>query len=124
MVSQDVFDKYVARAIDQIPEKYSRVHENVVFEVADVPSRQQRISAKLSPNVRLFGLFEGVRDMSRTSGISGILPAKITIFRHPMIDLYRDVDKLREQIHETVWHEVAHYFGLNHEAMHAIKNKK
>lgn len=124
MVSEDMFDELVAQAIDNIPEKYARVHENVVFEVSDEPSEEQRITLKLRPHDALFGLFEGVPDVGRSARISGQLPAKITIFRRPMLDMYPDKDSLQKQINQTVWHEVAHYFGLGHEAMHRIQNNK
>lgn len=121
-ITVDGFQHLVSVAIDSIPEKYSRIHENVVFEVAEEPTVQQRNALKLRPRDGLFGLFEGVPDAGRSSRISGTLPAKITIFMHPMVDMFQDEHSLALQIKQTVWHEVAHYFGLNHEAMHKIQN--
>ncbi len=122
LIDNPTFDSFVREAIDNIPEQYARVHENAVFEVADEPSLEQRKSAKLRPHDALFGLFEGVPDAGRSIRTSGLLPAKITIFRHPMIELYADESSLKKQVSQTVWHEVAHYFGLNHEAMHRIQH--
>jgi predicted Zn-dependent protease with MMP-like domain len=30
------------------------------------------------------------------------------------------IAELKAQIHKTVWHEVAHYFGLSHEDMEKL----
>lgn len=123
VISEEAFEKLVANAIDLIPEQYQRIHENVVFEIADMPTTEQRVRAKLRANDMLYGLFEGVPDADRSSRATTLLPAKITIFRHPMVDIHTDESSLQKQVTQTVWHEVAHYFGLNHDAMHRIQNK-
>ncbi len=50
-----------------------------------------------------------------------IPPDVITIFRYPMLHIYTDEADLRAHIYETLWHEVAHYFGLNHAQIHKAK---
>ena len=50
----------------------------------------------------------------RSSGYTGALPDKITIFRGPLERLYgSDPELLRERIRHVVWHEVAHHFGIS-----------
>lgn len=118
---KDRFQELVEQAIDAIPEEYSEVHSEVVFRVDDVPSESQRQRAGLGPRGALFGLFEGVPRPGRFSSQSGLLPAVITVFKYPMVHVFPDETQLKEQIYETVWHEVAHYFGLNHDAIYKAK---
>lgn len=122
LVSHDEFEALVKEAIDNIPEEYADVHENVVFKIEDMPTPQQRYMLNLHPRSALYGLFEGITRPQRSSQMSGLLPATITIFRFPMTHMFSEKDSLKKQIYETVWHEVAHYFGLNHEAMHRVKS--
>ena len=61
----------------------------------------------------LFGLYEGI-PLSRRQGMSTTLPDKITLFKLPLTQASFDLDDLREQVYHTLWHEVAHYYGLDH----------
>lgn len=123
-VSDERFERYVDEAVARIPAQYADVHNHVIFQIADQPTAEQRRELKLRPTQQLFGLFHGVNHMQRTGGASGILPAQITIFKHPMVDIFVTEQALQKQIRETVWHEVAHYFGLNHQAMHEIETRE
>ncbi len=46
--------------------------------------------------------------------MSSTLPDKITLFKLPLTQASFDLDDLREQVYHTLWHEVAHYYGLDH----------
>jgi predicted Zn-dependent protease with MMP-like domain len=39
-----------------------------------------------------------------------------------MTQIFINEPELKTQIFETVWHEVAHYFGLDHQRIHEVKN--
>jgi predicted Zn-dependent protease with MMP-like domain len=41
------------------------------------------------------------------------MPDRILIFQRPHERLARDARQLAELVEDTVWHEVAHYFGLD-----------
>lgn len=51
----------------------------------------------------LFGLYEEHE----------YLPARVTIFRKPLVEAFSDPDELAEQIRITVLHELGHHFGLD-----------
>ena len=40
------------------------------------------------------------------------MPDRITIFKDPICAMCRTEDEVREQVRETVVHELGHYFGL------------
>ncbi len=46
-------------------------------------------------------------------GASGLLPAKVSIFRGPITRLAAgDADRLRREVRHVVLHELAHYFEV------------
>ena len=112
-VSNEEFESYVAAGIDAIPEQFARAIDNVAIVVSDNPTIQQRIKLRLRPNSLLFGLYEGVPKTARF-GRSPFLPDKITIFKYPILAISHTKEEVKAQVKKTVWHEVAHHFGLNH----------
>jgi predicted Zn-dependent protease with MMP-like domain len=117
----ELFDKYVGDAIDNIPEMYQKKISNVLFKVEEFPSEEQRKKLGLRKCDALFGLYEGVPLTKRNGAVHSIVPDVITIFKHPMMEIYNEESSLKKQIYETVWHEVAHYFGLDHKMIGQAK---
>lgn len=121
-MSDEEFEGYLAEAIDAIPKPYGERLQNVAFILEDDPTPQQRQQLNLYPNETLFGLYEGV-PLPRRGGALKILPDKITIFKRPLLAASRDTAALKDNIGRTVWHEVAHYYGLDHRRIHELENK-
>ncbi len=117
---QAEFEKLVADSLDSIPDKYYQHIKNVVFVVEDEPSDDQRKKLKLRCDQSLYGLYEGIPITRRASNYNLVLPDKITIFKNPIESTSSSMEELKHQIHETVWHEVAHYFGLDHDQIHKL----
>jgi len=104
----DVFESLVDQALDEIPEDIRSRMSNVAVTVEDEPP----------PRRRLFGLYQGVPLSRRSQGYAGALPDKITIYRGP-IERYcaGDPECLERQVKRTVWHEIAHHFGISDERL-------
>jgi predicted Zn-dependent protease with MMP-like domain len=117
------FNELVAEGIDAIPPLYQTHLQNVAFIVENEPTYEQRVQLNLYPHEILFGLYEGVPLPSR-GGMAKLLPDKITIFRNPALIYSRNVEELREHIRHTIWHEVAHYYGLDHKRIHELEDKR
>ncbi|MBI2592186.1 metallopeptidase family protein [Candidatus Saccharibacteria bacterium] len=117
------FEKIVAGAIDAIPSPYIDRLENVAFIVESEPTQQQAKMLGLRCHDLLFGLYEGV-PLPRRMGATKLLPDKITLFKNPLLSISKDMAELTTNIKHTIWHEVAHYYGLNHDRIHEIENKK
>ena len=101
-MSPKEFDKLVERAIAKIPPRFLRRMHNVAFIVEPQGS---------SPN--LLGLYVGRPLTERSVGEGFVLPDRILIFQRPHERMARSIGHLEKLIHETVWHEVAHYFGMD-----------
>src|SRR3989338_8049020 len=112
-LSRKQFEKIVAEAIDGIPELYQKYLKNVAFIIEDEPTPVQRQQLKLADGHTLFGLYEGTPLPSR-GGATKLLPDKITLFKLPLEAISRNVEELKQNVRHTIWHEVAHYYGLDH----------
>ena len=121
---QDDFEEAVREGIRAIPEKFLRLLDNVDIVVEDEPSLAQRRKMKLRPDMTLFGLYEGVPRTKRGSGYSFVLPDKITIFQRPIEAAARDVEHLKKIVRDTVWHEIAHHFGIEEARVRRLEAKR
>jgi predicted Zn-dependent protease with MMP-like domain len=121
-IKDEEFDELINLGIKALPKLYRERIDNVVFIVEDEPTQQQRMQLNLYPNETLFGLYEGVPLPAR-GGVMKLIPDKITIFKIPALMVSRDESELKEHIRHTIWHEVAHYYGLDHERIHALERK-
>jgi predicted Zn-dependent protease with MMP-like domain len=61
----------------------------------------------------LLGLYQGRPLTERSVHDSFQMPDQITIYQGPHERMARSAEHLEELVAETVWHEVAHYFGLD-----------
>jgi predicted Zn-dependent protease with MMP-like domain len=118
-VTDTEFEKIVEQAIDNIPDMYAEKLQDIIFKTEHFPNDHQRQRLGLRRCDALFGLYEGVPLTKRGGVIHGKIPDVITIFKHPMVDMSHNHEALRKQVYKTVWHEVAHFFGLNHADIHA-----
>lgn len=108
------FDDYVVEGIDALPSSILDKLSNVAIVVEDRPTSEQRRKLKMRKNEYLLGLYEGIPQTERGSMYQD-LPDKITIFKEAMIKEAKNEDDLRNIVKTTVWHEVAHHFGMKEE---------
>ncbi|MGE5489218.1 MAG: metallopeptidase family protein [bacterium] len=101
-LSPEEFDRLVERAMDVIPARFRRRLKNLAFIVEPEP-----------PRPGLLGLYQGRPLPVRSVFESFTVPDRITIFQGPHERMARNRRELEELVRETVWHEVAHYFGLD-----------
>lgn len=123
VVTETEFQKIVSAAIDDIPPQYASHIKNLAFVVEDEPSEYQRQRLELLRGQTLYGLYEGIPLTKRGAGYNLVLPDKITIFKKPIEMTSTTHEELVEQVRHTLWHEVAHYYGLDHEQIHSLENK-
>ncbi|HLY32518.1 MAG TPA: metallopeptidase family protein, partial [Ktedonobacterales bacterium] len=112
------FARYVAAAVDSLPAEFRRRIPNVIVRVADEPDAETLRKMCVSNGQTLFGLYEGTP--LTMQGARGVNPEVITIYRRPIErSCGGDQARLRRQIRKTIYHEVAHHFGIDHDAMPA-----
>jgi predicted Zn-dependent protease with MMP-like domain len=109
-VAPERFEELVGEALDELPGELVRAMDNVVVLVEDRHPEE--------PD--LLGLYDGVALTERTGDYGGVLPDRITLYRHALADLCADEDELREEVAVTVVHEVAHHFGIDEATLHRL----
>lgn len=122
-VENEQFDAMITRAMDELPQAYIRGLKNVVIIFEDYPTEEQRRKQNLQAYQTLFGLYEGLPLTQRGGNYSGILPDKITLFKGPLEHASDTAEQLQERVKRTLWHEIAHYYGLGHDRIHALERK-
>jgi len=115
------FDHLISKAMDELPQQYIRGLDNVAIVYADWPDEHQAGKAGLREGAILLGLYEGIPLTQRGGNYTFVLPDKITLFKHSILMVVHNEAELFEQIKRTLWHEIAHYYGLNHDRIHELE---
>ena len=121
-LSDQEFDRLISTAMDDLPQKYIKGLDNVAVVYADDPDEHQRQKSELKPGSLLLGLYEGIPLTKRGAGYTFVLPDKITLFKNPILAVTNTPEQLYEQIKRTLWHEIAHYYGLNHDDIRRVQS--
>ena len=101
-MSPEDFDQVVERALKRIPAAFRKRLENIVIVVEPEPPRRG-----------LLGLYRGVPLTERSVAGGFQMPDQITIYQGPHERMSRTREELEEMVADTVWHEIAHYFGMD-----------
>lgn len=123
-ISDDHFAALIADAMDELPPKYTDALNNVAVVYADEPTTAQRQQMKLRAHQTLFGLYEGIPQTARGANYNLVLPDKITIFKHPILSASHDMADIKSHVKHTLWHEIAHHFGLDHDRIHELEDNR
>lgn len=117
------FEQLIAQALDRLPAKYTQNMNNVAIVYEDQPSLAQQRQLALRCDQTLFGLYEGIPLTARGAGYNLVLPDKITLFKLPLLAASDNETELKINIKHTLWHEIAHHFGLNHDRIHELERR-
>lgn len=122
-LSDEQFDQLITKAMDELPQEYIEGLNNVAIVMADEPTDEQKYKMKIREHTVLLGLYEGIPLTQRGNNYTFVLPDKITLFKHSILRVVRNEEELFEQIKRTLWHEIAHYYGLNHARIDELEQK-
>ena len=107
----DAFEKLVVSELDLLPDEMVDGLENIVFVVEDRPE---------DGSLDLLGEYQGVALTHRDQYGFGELPDRIVLFREPLLAVCADVDELRDEVHITLVHEIAHFYGIDDDELHRL----
>ena len=110
-LTAEEFEKVVVAELDELPDEMVDGLENLVFVVEDRPE---------DGSLDLLGIYEGVALTERDRYGFGELPDRIVLFREPLLAVSADLDELRDEIHVTLVHEIAHYYGIDDAELHRL----
>ena len=110
-LSAEDFEKLVIDELDALPDDMLDGLDNVVFVTEDRPP---------DGSLDMLGLYEGVALTDRAQYGFGELPDRIVLFREPLLSVCENLDELKDEIHITLVHEIAHYYGIGDEQLHEL----
>lgn len=122
-MNREKFEQIVAEGIEAIPEKFLQKLDNVAIVIEDNPTAEQKKKLKIGNGWTLFGLYEGVPQSRRGVHYSSP-PDKITIFQKPIEEEADSEEEIKEIVKNTVWHEIAHHFGMDEPKVRKLEAKK
>ncbi|MCL5436012.1 MAG: metallopeptidase family protein [Patescibacteria group bacterium] len=122
-VTKEKFEALVNEGLKAIPKRFLEKLSNVAV-TADVRPDPERLKArKLKANDLLLGLYEGVPQTNRWE-YNLVLPDKITIFQEPIEILAHSEADIRKLVTDTVWHELAHHFGMDEQRVRSAEKRR
>ena len=68
----------------------------------------------------LLGLYDGIALTERDRYGFGELPDRIVLFREPLLAIAEDLEDLKDEIHVTLVHEIAHFYGIDDDQLHEL----
>lgn len=115
-VAFEEFETLVERAIDQLPEEYAALLENVAVLVEDEPDPEDLEALGIDSEDELLGLYRGIPLIDRDSAYAA-LPDQVYLYRGPLLRICHDRRELVREVRDTLVHELGHHFGLTDEEM-------
>ena len=129
-MTREEFEQLVGEEFEwAIPAKFRPHIKNVAFLVDDEPPAEVRKVEGLQEDETLLGYYYGVPTPARGDwyGMGTTMPDTITLFQTPIEaeaaelehsnilqnDRMTFEDCVRRVIRDTIWHEVAHHFGMD-----------
>ncbi|MBV9745107.1 MAG: metallopeptidase family protein [Acidobacteriia bacterium] len=118
------FDRIVEKAYERIPARFRRRLKNIAIMVEQEPTEAQLRRTGVARRGTLLGLYEGRPLTVRSVFEPFAMPDRITIFQGPHERLARSPEHLIELVEDTIWHEVAHYFGMSEAQVRAAERER
>lgn len=119
-MDRERFQRLVARAVEELPEEFLAVLDNVDIVLEDRPTRAQL--GETQRGYTLLGLYEGVPQTERGAHYGLVPPDKITIFQKPIEGICHGDDEIIAEINRVVKHEMAHHFGIDDARLDQLEN--
>ena len=110
-LDEDAFERLVVDELDLLPDDMVDGLDNVVFVTESRPEYG---------SLDLLGLYDGVAMTERGAYGFGELPDRIVLYREPLLAVSADLEELKDQIHVTLVHEIAHFYGLDDAQLHEL----
>jgi predicted Zn-dependent protease with MMP-like domain len=115
--TDDDIEEMVLDALERLPAPFRDQLGSVAIVIEDQATPEQLASVGAGG---LYGLYQGV-PRTRWSADGAPTPSKITIFRGPLVRANGSPERLAAAVADTVYHEIAHHFGISDARIHELK---
>src|SRR5215470_16175082 len=118
-MKREEFVNVAEEAFDSLPEEFRSRIKNVAILVEDFPPNQ----APARPGKQrrlLLGIFHGVPATTRSVFDVSTGPAHIVLYQKNIEAVCSSEAEVRQQIRQTLMHELGHYFGMTEEQLRDV----
>jgi len=124
-MGKEKFEDLISQALKKLPYRFLNKLKNIAIVAQDKPSEFQKKQLGYSSGGCILGLYEGIPQIKRQY-YNRAAPDKITLFQKNIENAAGgNEEKIKDIVQETVWHEIAHHFGMNEEEIRKrVQNKK
>jgi predicted Zn-dependent protease with MMP-like domain len=120
--SADQIEQIARAAIAAMPPLFRDHLGDVVLRVEDFADAETLASLGIENEWELSGVYEGRPLTEQSMWESGGMPARIRLFRRPLLDEWIETGvSLDRLVSHVLIHEVGHHFGFSDEQMHALE---
>ncbi|WP_104125995.1 metallopeptidase family protein [Cryobacterium sp. Y57] len=105
------FERLVVDELDLLPGDMVDGLDNIIFVVEDRPE---------DGTLNVLGLYDGVALTERGQYGFGEMPDRIVLYREPLLAICDTLDDLHDEIHITLVHEIAHFYGIDDDRLHEL----
>ena len=114
------FEQLVDEAIAALPAYFRERMDNLAIIVEEWPDQATLQLAGIQYPSQLLGFYHGIPLTHRNQGYALVPPDKISIYRQPILLQCRTGQEIRAMTQRVVRHEIAHYFGIDDDRLHAL----
>jgi len=122
-MEQEKFENLVEEGIKAIPKKFLEMLDNVDIVIEEEPTPYQLSKLKERRGSIILGLYEGIPKTKRWQ-YGQVLPDKITIFKKSIEGVANSEQEIKEIVRNTVWHEIAHHFGMDEKSVRGASQRR
>jgi predicted Zn-dependent protease with MMP-like domain len=108
-MESDAFERLVIDELDRLPDEMVDGLDNVIFVIED-----------RNADGDLFGMYDGLALTERERYGMGELPDRIVVYRETHLAACADERELRDEVHTTLVHEIAHFYGIDDDRLHEL----
>jgi len=114
-MEREQYEAIIRDTIDALPDQIREKLNDVAIVIErDAPPQKRGI---------LLGLYEGVPLTAWGRDMAVKLPDKITLFTSSIEAVAQSQEQIPHIVRETLWHEIAHYFGFDHDHIHVMEKR-
>ena len=117
-MKREEFVSVAEEALGSLPEEFRSRIKNVAMLVEDFPPNQPRSQHRQGD--LLLGIFHGVPATNKSVFDVSMGPAHIVLYRKNIEAVCSSESEVRQQIRQTLMHELGHYFGMTEEQLRDV----